>query len=92
MSGERRGGGFLPGLLLGIAIGAVLAIAIVPEGSEDLRESLRGKAREAGGRARDAAADLAERAAVLAGDMKAGMDELYQRGRTLVDEATTEDD
>ncbi|TAM87572.1 YtxH domain-containing protein [bacterium] len=89
MSGETRGGGFLSGVLLGVLIGATLAIVLAPEGGEDLRETLRGKAREASGRARDAAADFAERAVVLAGDVKAGVDELYQRGRSMVDEVTT---
>ncbi|TAM77433.1 YtxH domain-containing protein [bacterium] len=88
MSGETRSGGFFSGVLLGVLIGATLTIALAPEGSDDLRETLRGKAREASGRARDVAADLAERAVVLAGDVKAGVDELYQRGRSMVDEAT----
>jgi len=91
MRRERNGGGFVTGLLLGVIIGAALAIVLAPEGSDELRETLRGKAREATGRARDAAADLAERAVVFASDMKAGVDELYQRGRTLVEEATADD-
>ncbi|TAM61286.1 YtxH domain-containing protein [bacterium] len=91
MSGGTRGGAFFSGLLLGALIGATLAIVLAPEGGDDLRETLRGKAREASGRARDAAVDLAERAAVFAGDVKAGVDELYARGRSIVDEATSDE-
>jgi gas vesicle protein len=81
MAGDSSsGGGFVPGLLLGLLAGATLAMVAAPQSGEDTRDILRAKAREATDRSRDAA-----------GDVRAGVgtttNDLLERGRAIVEGA-----
>lgn len=51
----RANGDFLAGLFTGALVGASLAMVLAPASGEDMRETLRAKAREAGDRATAAA-------------------------------------
>lgn len=67
------GGGFLAGFVLGALAGGAVAVLLTQEETRDL---LVGKAREAGNLAIDASGDLRGRYA-----------DLYERGRTIVENA-----
>jgi len=69
---ERGGSGFAAGLIIGVIAGAALAMILAPATGEDTRDLLAAKAREAGERARDKAADASD---------------LLARGRTIVADA-----
>jgi gas vesicle protein len=74
MNNDSDGGsGFFAGFVLGGIAGAVVALLLTQEETRDL---LVGKAREAGNLAMDASGDLRESAA-----------DLYERGRTIVENA-----
>ncbi|HTC31710.1 MAG TPA: YtxH domain-containing protein [Candidatus Acidoferrum sp.] len=74
MNHENGGGsGFFAGFVLGIIAGGAVALLLTQEETRDL---LVGKAREAGNLAIDASGDLRESAA-----------DLYERGRTIVENA-----
>lgn len=74
MSNENSGGGgFIAGFVLGAIAGGAVAVLLTQEETRDL---LVGKAREAGNLAIDASGDLRERYA-----------DLYERGRTIVENA-----
>lgn len=64
--------GFVAGLALGALGGATLAMILAPQTGEETRDVLLAKAREAGERARDTAADA---------------NDLLARGRTIVADA-----
>ncbi len=72
MNNDNRGG-FFSGFIAGAIAGAALAAAFT---REETRDVFVGKAREAGNRAMDATGDLRGRAA-----------EIYERGKTLIDQA-----
>jgi len=55
-------GDFLTGFLTGALVGAVAAMILTPQSGDDLRHLLRATMRQASNRARDAAADLNDRA------------------------------
>jgi gas vesicle protein len=55
-------GDFLTGFLTGALVGAAAAVILTPQSGDDLRHLLRATVRQASNRARDAAADLTERA------------------------------
>jgi gas vesicle protein len=64
-SGRNRSldaGDFLTGFLTGALVGAAAAMLLTPQTGEDLRHLLRAIWRQASNRARDAAADLNDRA------------------------------
>jgi len=67
------GGGFFTGFVLGAIAGGTVAMLLTQEETRDL---LVGKAREAGNLAMDASGDLRGRYA-----------DLYERGRTIVENA-----
>ncbi|HUA09352.1 MAG TPA: hypothetical protein VMA98_08770 [Candidatus Acidoferrales bacterium] len=67
------GGGFFTGFVLGAIAGGAVAMLLTQEETRDL---LVGKAREAGNLAMDASGDLRGRYA-----------DLYERGRTIVENA-----
>jgi hypothetical protein len=74
MNDENGGGnGFFAGFVLGLIAGGAVALLLTQEETRDL---LVGKAREAGNLAIDASGDLRESAA-----------DLYERGRTIVENA-----
>jgi gas vesicle protein len=72
-SDNGGGGGFFAGFVLGAIAGVAVALLLTQEETRDL---LVGKAREAGNLAMDASGDLRESAA-----------DLYERGRTIVENA-----
>jgi gas vesicle protein len=74
MENENRGG-FFAGFILGAIVGGVVAVLLT---QEETRDSLVGKAREAGNFAVDATGDLRVSAA-----------DLYERGRHIVENART---
>ncbi len=55
-------GDFLTGFLTGALVGAAAAILLTPQSGDDLRHLLRAIVRQASNKARDAAADLNDRA------------------------------
>jgi gas vesicle protein len=55
-------GDFLTGFLTGAIVGAATAMILTPQSGDDLRHLLRATWRQASNRARDAAADLNDRA------------------------------
>ncbi len=73
MENENRGGGFFPGFLLGAIVGGAIAVLLA---QEEARDMVVGKAREASNFAKDASTDWQGTAA-----------ELYERGRTVVENA-----
>lgn len=74
MSDDDSGGsGFFAGFVLGTIVGGAVAVLLTQEETRDL---LVGKAREAGNLAMDASGDLRGRYA-----------DLYERGRTIVENA-----
>jgi hypothetical protein len=74
MSNEGSGGGgFLAGFVLGAIAGGAVAVLLTQEETRDL---LVGKAREAGNLAIDAS-----------GDLRGHYADLYERGRTIVENA-----
>lgn len=75
MSDDNKGGGFFAGFIVGALAGAALAYFITQEEARDL---IVGKAREAGNFAMDAT-----------GDLRANAADLYERGRTVVENART---
>lgn len=75
MSEDNKGGGFFAGFIVGALAGAALAYVITQEEARDL---IVGKAREAGNFAMDAT-----------GDLRANAADLYERGRTVVENART---
>jgi NAD(P)-dependent dehydrogenase (short-subunit alcohol dehydrogenase family) len=93
MANDRRGSGFFGGFLIGATIGAAIAIALT---REDARDVLVGKAKEATHFAKDATEDLRgkvtdvrDRVADAAAQWQANANDLYERGRTVVDTART---
>jgi gas vesicle protein len=77
---SRSGGGFVPGLLLGLLAGAALAMLASPQSGENTRATLRAKGREAADATRDAAGDLGTNVAGTTSD-------LLERGRAIVENA-----
>jgi gas vesicle protein len=75
MSNESggSGGGFFAGFVLGAIAGGAVAVLLTQEETRDL---LVGKAREAGNLAMDAS-----------GDLRGRYSDLYERGRTIVENA-----
>lgn len=69
----KSGGGFFAGFIVGVLAGAALAYVITQEEARDL---IVGKAREAGNFAMDAT-----------GDLRANAQDLYERGKSVVDNA-----
>jgi gas vesicle protein len=91
MANERRGSGFFGGFLIGATIGAAIAIALT---REDARDVLVGKAKEATNFAKDATEDLRgkvsdvrDRVADAAAQWQTNANDLYERGRQVVDSA-----
>ena len=70
---SKSGGGFFAGFIVGALLGAALAYVITQEEARDL---IVGKAREAGNFAMDAT-----------GDLRANAQDLYERGKSVVDNA-----
>lgn len=75
MSEGNKGGGFFAGFIVGGLVGAALAYFIT---QEEARDMIVGKAREASNFAMDAT-----------GDLRANAADLYERGRTVVENART---
>jgi gas vesicle protein len=73
---------FVAGLALGLIGGATLAMVLVPQTGEETRDVLLAKAREAGERARDTAAD--------ANDLLARGREIVADAKLRIDAAVTE--
>lgn len=86
MSDESKGGGFFAGFVLGAIAGGVLAYLLT---QEEARDVIVGKAREAGNFAMDATGDLRGRVTDAASSFQAGAADLYERGRTVVENART---
>lgn len=93
MANDRRGSGFFGGFVIGATIGAAIAIALT---REDARDILVGKAKEATNFAKDATEDLRgrvtdvrDRVADAAAQWQANANDLYERGRDVVDTART---
>ncbi len=84
---SKDGGGFLAGFVLGGVVGAAAAMLLAPQPGEETRDLVWGKAREASNMAKDATGGLRERVSSVAGDLQATAAELYERGRTVVDNA-----
>jgi gas vesicle protein len=87
-SGRLGGGpGFVAGLLLGGLLGATVAMILAPAAGGETRDLLRSKAREASGRARDAAEDLTKTSQTVAGGLSTSASDLLSRGKQIVEEA-----
>ena len=84
MNDRPRGAGFLAGLLVGGAVGAAAALLLA---NQETLDSVLGKAREAGNLAMDASGDLRERVEDAASTWQVSANELYERGRTIVENA-----
>jgi|GEM_PF-1522692 gas vesicle protein len=56
-------GDFFTGFIAGAIVGAAAALILSPQSGDDLRHLMRATFKEASNRARDAASDLADRAA-----------------------------
>ncbi len=84
MANDRRGSGFFSGFVIGGAIGAAIAIALT---REDARDLLVGKAKEASNFAKDATEDLRGKVADAAAQWQANANDLYERGREVVENA-----
>lgn len=74
--GERGGGGFVGGLLIGLLAGTALAMITAPKTGEDTRETLRIKAAEGARVAGDVGDSLGSQT-----------NELLERGRAIVERA-----
>jgi hypothetical protein len=81
---NRGGGGFFAGFILGALAGGVIAYIIT---QEEARDMIVGKAREASNFAMDASGDLRGRVAGVATNLQANAADLYNRGKTVVDNA-----
>jgi gas vesicle protein len=92
------GASFVSGLLIGALAGAALAMIFAPQTGEETRDILYAKARETTERMRDTAEDVSATASAAATgvgskvgevfeDVSAGANDLYSRGKTIVDEA-----
>jgi gas vesicle protein len=85
MSNEQSGGsGFFAGFLVGAIAGGAVALLLT---QEDTRDLLVGKAREAGNLAMDASGDLRGRINDVTSQWQGSAADLYERGRTIVDNA-----
>jgi gas vesicle protein len=84
MSSENSGNGFFAGFVLGAIAGGAVAVLLTQEETRDL---LVGKAREAGNLAIDASGDLRGRFGDVASQWQDSAADLYERGRTIVDNA-----
>jgi gas vesicle protein len=88
MSNDNSGGsGFFAGLLVGAIAGGAVALLLTQEETRDL---LVGKAREAGNLAMDASGDLRGRFNDVASQWQGSAADLYERGRSIVDNARSE--
>jgi len=85
-NGNGRGGGFLPGLIIGAIVGGAAAVLLSQEETRDL---LIGKAREAGNAAMDATGDLRGKVNDVTTQWQSNASELYERGKQVVDNART---
>jgi gas vesicle protein len=85
-NGGGGGGGFFAGFVLGALAGAALAYLV---SQEEARDTLIGKAREAGNFAVDATGDLRGRVSEAATAFGANASDLYSRGKSVVDNART---
>lgn len=83
MANEGRGG-FAAGLVIGALLGGGVAWLAL---DEETRELLIGKAREASNVAMDATSDLRGKVDGAAQQFQQSASELYERGRTVVDQA-----
>lgn len=83
-SGNRGGGGFFPGFLIGAIVGGAVAVLLT---QEDTRDLLVGKAREAGNIAMDATGDLRGKVNDVTSQWQSNASELYERGRQVVENA-----
>ena len=79
--------GFFGGFLLGVIVGGALAMILSQEETRDL---LVGKAREAGNLAMDASGDLRGRINDVTSQWQEGAADLYERGRSIVENARAE--
>jgi gas vesicle protein len=78
------GGGFFAGFLIGAVIGGTAAVLLT---QEETRNRLAGKAREAGDFAMGATGDLRGKMSDVTSQWQAGVSELYERGRQVVESA-----
>ena len=65
----KSGGGFFTGLLLGSALGALVALLYAPQGGDQTRGLIKQKTDEYSGLAKDKAGDLSEAAKAKAADL-----------------------
>jgi gas vesicle protein len=85
-NGRSGGGGFFPGFLIGALVGGAVAMLMSQEETRDL---LIGKAREAGNFAVDAGGDLRGKVNEAKKHWQANAEDLYERGKTVVENART---
>jgi gas vesicle protein len=85
-NGNGRGGGFLPGLIIGAIVGGAAAVLL---SQEEMRDLLVGKVREAGNAAMDATGDLRGKVNDAGTQWQSTASELYERGKQVVDNART---
>jgi len=97
-NGKGGGGGFVAGLLVGVLVGGAAAVLL---SQEEMRDTLIGKAREAGNFAMDATGDLRGKVDDLSGKIgdlsgkvgeataqwQTSASDLYARGKDIVDNA-----
>ena len=90
-NGKGGGGGFVAGLLVGVLVGGAAAVLL---SQEEMRDTLIGKAREAGNFAMDATGDLRGKVDDLSGKVgeatsqwQTSAADLYARGKDIVDNA-----
>jgi len=81
---SNGGGGFFACFLVGALVGGAIALLI---SQEEMRDTIVGKAREAGNIAADATCDLRGKVGDVASSWQANASDLYARGKDIVDAA-----
>jgi len=89
-AGRQGGGGFLAGFVVGTLVGGALAMMLAPQTGEETRDVVFGKAREAANFAKDATGDFRERVSGVATDLQSNAADLYEKGRSAVENARTQ--
>lgn len=80
---------FVWGFFLGVLTGGAVAMIVAPQSGDEVRDVLYSRSRETSGRVRDAAEDLAEAAKTFSVEVQAGVAEMIERGKAVLDVART---